>query len=167
MLNKLRDRLSAFTTEFTARRHVILHAAPTTTVPSALTHSTPRITRTQTPTKGESMARLTHDTIRRIIEEIDADPLAGMGKYSKKDLLVDRLYAHFNTVEPRSAEQPTTPRPLMHEPLKLEPKHELPPIQPPSPPPPPPQKSRLEVAAGARQTLRVSGGAPLDDEIPF
>lgn len=115
------------------------------------------------------MARLTHDTIRRIIEEIDADPLAGMGKYSKKDLLVDRLYAHFNTVEPRSAEQPTTPRPLMHEPLKLEPKNELPPVPPTSPPvpPPAPQRSRMEVAAGERRTLRVSGGAELDDEIPF
>jgi len=62
------------------------------------------------------MSRMTKETIRQIIDGVDADSLAGMGAFTKKDILIDRLLAHWNTVGPRDAQQPTEPKPLLTQP---------------------------------------------------
>lgn len=67
--------------------------------------------------KGEQpMTRMTRDSLKSVIESVEMDPLAGMGTFTKKDLLIDRLLAHFNTVESRDAGQPTAPKPILTEP---------------------------------------------------
>jgi hypothetical protein len=40
---------------------------------------------------------MTKESLRAIIDSIEYDPLAGMGVYTKKDLLIDRLLAHCKT----------------------------------------------------------------------
>jgi hypothetical protein len=40
---------------------------------------------------------MTKETLRAIIDSIEYDPLAGLGVYTKKDLLIDRLLAHCRT----------------------------------------------------------------------
>ena len=57
---------------------------------------------------------MTRESLLQIIAQIDNDPLAGMGHISKKDLLVDRLLAHWNTVTPRETTM-SAPRPLLNE----------------------------------------------------
>lgn len=57
---------------------------------------------------------MTKESLLQIIIQVDADPLAGMGSISKRDLLVDRLLAHFNTVEPRQT-MTTIARPIITE----------------------------------------------------
>lgn len=52
--------------------------------------------------------RMTKDTLRQIIDSVELDPLAGQGCFTKKDILIDRLLAHWNTVE-RPAEAPSKP----------------------------------------------------------
>jgi hypothetical protein len=42
---------------------------------------------------------MTKESIRAIIDSVEYDPLAGVGCYSKKDLLIDRLLAHCRTVQ--------------------------------------------------------------------
>lgn len=86
---------------------------------------TPLITSTTPPGGGFSlskgapnMTRMTRESLKQIIEQVEADPLAGMGSLSKKELLIDRLLAHWNTVEARPAEQPTAPKQLITEPAK-------------------------------------------------
>lgn len=64
------------------------------------------------------MNRMTKETLNQIIQNVENDPLAGMGSMSKRDLLIDRLLAHWNTVEARPVEQPTVAKPLISEPLK-------------------------------------------------
>lgn len=59
------------------------------------------------------MSRMTKETLRQIIDGVDADPLAGMGAFTKKDLLIDRLLAHWNTVGPRDAQQSTSPKSIL------------------------------------------------------
>lgn len=44
---------------------------------------------------------MTKESLLQIIAQVENDPLAGRGSISKTDLLVDRLLAHWNTVEPR------------------------------------------------------------------
>lgn len=41
------------------------------------------------------MSELTPESIAALIDQINADPLAGMGKFSKKELLADRIAAHW------------------------------------------------------------------------
>lgn len=58
-------------------------------------------------TKETGMAGLpsmTKDSLRKIIDDVDNDPLAGAGVYTKKEILVDRLFAHWRTVAPRTSE---------------------------------------------------------------
>lgn len=64
------------------------------------------------------MSRMTRETLKQIINSVNMDPLAGMGSFSKEDILIDRLLAHWNTVESRPVDQPTTPKPIVTEPLK-------------------------------------------------
>lgn len=64
-------------------------------------------------TRRIDMTRMTKDTLRQIIDQVDLDPLAGMGAYTKKEILIDRLLAHWNTVEARPEEQPTQPKPVL------------------------------------------------------
>lgn len=64
------------------------------------------------------MNRMTKETLNQIIQNVENDPLAGMGSMSKRDLLIDRLLAHWNTVEARPVEQPIAPKPLITEPPK-------------------------------------------------
>ena len=42
---------------------------------------------------------MTKESIRAIIDNVEYDPLAGMGCYTKKDILIDRLLAHCRTVQ--------------------------------------------------------------------
>src|SRR5262249_10899841 len=42
---------------------------------------------------------MTKESIRAIIDSVEFDPLAGMGCFTKKDLLVDRLLAHCRTAQ--------------------------------------------------------------------
>jgi len=64
------------------------------------------------------MSRMTRETLKQIINSVNMDPLAGMGSFSKEDILIDRLLAHWNTVESRPVDQPTTPKPIVTEPAK-------------------------------------------------
>jgi len=57
---------------------------------------------------------MTKESVRAIIDAIENDPLAGLGCYSKKDLLVDRILAHSRATQPMSPV--TTPRPVLTEP---------------------------------------------------
>ena len=54
-----------------------------------------------TTTKGlpvmAHIPTITKVTLSAIFENVDADPLAGRGHLSKKDILIDRLMAHINT----------------------------------------------------------------------
>ena len=61
---------------------------------------------------------MTRESIRALIDAVENDPLAGLGCYSKKDLLVDRILAHSRATQPSS---PTVPlRPLLSEPTPSE-----------------------------------------------
>lgn len=42
---------------------------------------------------------MTKESIRAIIDSVEYDPLAGMGAYTKKELLIDRLLAHCRTTQ--------------------------------------------------------------------
>lgn len=53
-------------------------------------------------------------TLEGIIASVEADPLAGQGTLSKRDLLIDRLLAHWNVCGGGSAKSPA---PLLSEPV--------------------------------------------------
>ena len=42
---------------------------------------------------------MTKESLRAIIDGVEYDPLAGMGCYTKKELLIDRLLAHCRTTQ--------------------------------------------------------------------
>jgi hypothetical protein len=73
----------------------------------------------QPRTKGDRppMSRMTKDTLRSIINEVNHDPLAGQGYLTKTDILIDRLLAHWNTVEAPAAER-KAPEPILNEAAK-------------------------------------------------
>lgn len=54
---------------------------------------------------------MTKESLRAIIDSVEYDPLAGMGVYTKKDLLIDRLLAHCRTATPVAA--PVAPAALI------------------------------------------------------
>ena len=62
---------------------------------------------------------VTKESIRAIIDGVENDPLSGMGCYTKKEILIDRLLAHC-----RSAQQVVgplaAPRPILTEPAPVE-----------------------------------------------
>lgn len=57
---------------------------------------------------------MTKESVRALIEGVENDPLAGLGCYSKKDLLVDRILAHCRVAQPMTPAAP--PRPALTEP---------------------------------------------------
>jgi hypothetical protein len=57
---------------------------------------------------------MTKESIRALIDGVENDPLAGLGCYSKKDLLIDRILAHSRATQPASPI--ATPRPILTEP---------------------------------------------------
>lgn len=62
---------------------------------------------------------ITPELIRSIIDEIEADPYAGLGAISKKAMLVDRLCALFRMHDCLARGVPVTqPRPILNEPSK-------------------------------------------------
>jgi hypothetical protein len=57
---------------------------------------------------------MTKESVRTLIDGVENDPLAGLGCFSKKELLIDRILAHARTTQPAS---PTSsPRPILTEP---------------------------------------------------
>ncbi|MBP6011694.1 MAG: hypothetical protein KBA31_05655 [Alphaproteobacteria bacterium] len=57
---------------------------------------------------------MTKESVRALIDAVENDPLAGLGCFSKKDLLIDRILAHSRVTQPGST--PATPRPILNEP---------------------------------------------------
>lgn len=66
---------------------------------------------------------MTKESIRAIIDSVEYDPLAGMGCYTKKDLLIDRLLAHCRTTQ--SVNGLSAAPPILTEVPQLEMKKEL------------------------------------------
>jgi hypothetical protein len=61
---------------------------------------------------------MTKESVRTLIDGVENDPLAGLGCFSKKELLIDRILAHARTTQPAS---PTSsPRPILTEPVAAE-----------------------------------------------
>jgi hypothetical protein len=61
---------------------------------------------------------MTRESIRALIDGVENDPLAGLGCYSKKDLLVDRILAHSRATQPSLPTAP--PRAVLTEPAVVE-----------------------------------------------
>lgn len=61
---------------------------------------------------------MTKESVRALIEGVENDPLAGLGCYSKKDLLVDRILAHCRVAQPMTPMAP--PRPALTEPAGVD-----------------------------------------------
>lgn len=57
---------------------------------------------------------MTKESVRALIDGVENDPLAGLGCFSKKELLIDRILAHSRMTQPSSPV--TTPRPILTEP---------------------------------------------------
>jgi hypothetical protein len=65
-----------------------------------------------------ALPSMTRESVRALIDAVENDPLAGLGCYSKKDLLVDRILAHSRATQPSL---PTTPtRPILTEPTTVD-----------------------------------------------
>jgi hypothetical protein len=60
--------------------------------------------------------RMTHTTVKAIFEQIEGDPLAGMGTISKRDRFIDAIVAHHNLVMAQYVDMPTKPASIMNEP---------------------------------------------------
>lgn len=61
---------------------------------------------------------MTKESVRALIDGVENDPLAGLGCYSKKELLIDRILAHARATQP-----PTpiaTPRSILNEPTTVD-----------------------------------------------
>lgn len=58
---------------------------------------------------------MTKATLEQLIAQVENDPLAGQGSLSKRDLLIDRLLAHWNTC---GGGQPKAQTLLLSEPIK-------------------------------------------------
>ena len=55
--------------------------------------------------------QLTKATLEQIFIQVDADPLAGRGHLSKREILIDRILAHVRSCVVDKA--PTNPRPIL------------------------------------------------------
>jgi len=60
---------------------------------------------------------MTKESVRALIDAVENDPLAGLGCYTKKDLLVDRFLAHSRATMPSSVPL-SSPRPVLSEPSR-------------------------------------------------
>jgi hypothetical protein len=65
---------------------------------------------------AEAMAApaMTKESVRAIIDGVENDPLAGLGCFSKKDILIDRILAHARTTQP--AQLGASPRAILTDP---------------------------------------------------
>jgi len=70
---------------------------------------------------------MTKESIRAIIDSVEYDPLAGMGCYTKKELLIDRLLAHCRTTQ--NVNGLAAAPPILTEVPSLEPKKEAEPAK--------------------------------------
>lgn len=61
---------------------------------------------------------MTKESVRALIDGVENDPLAGLGCFSKKDLLVDRILAHSRATQPLTAT--AAPRPVLTEPTAVD-----------------------------------------------
>lgn len=57
---------------------------------------------------------MSKESVRAIIDGVENDPLAGLGCYTKKDILIDRILAHARTTQPAPANG--VPRAVLTEP---------------------------------------------------
>lgn len=55
--------------------------------------------------------QLTKATLEQIFVQVDADPLAGRGHLSKREILIDRILAHVRSCVVEKA--PANPRPIL------------------------------------------------------
>ena len=60
---------------------------------------------------------LTKATLEQIFVQVDADPLAGRGHLTKREILIDRILAHVCSCVVDKA--PTNPRPILGNELTL------------------------------------------------
>jgi hypothetical protein len=58
---------------------------------------------------------MTKESVRALIDGVENDPLAGLGCFTKKDILIDRILAHARVAQP--AGQTAAPRAVLTEPL--------------------------------------------------
>ena len=58
---------------------------------------------------------MTKESVRALIDGVENDPLAGLGCFSKKDILIDRILAHARTSQPVA--QTATPRTVLTDPM--------------------------------------------------
>lgn len=65
-----------------------------------------------------ALPSMTRESVRALIDAVENDPLAGLGCYSKKDLLVDRFLAHSRATQPSTPA--VAPRPMLTEPAAAE-----------------------------------------------
>lgn len=61
---------------------------------------------------------MTKESIRALIDGVENDQLAGLGCFTKKELLIDRILAHARVAQPAAA--PSTPRPILTDPSSSE-----------------------------------------------
>ena len=61
---------------------------------------------------------MTKESVRALIDGVENDPLAGLGCFSKKELLIDRILAHARVAQPASPV--STPRPILTEPSTVD-----------------------------------------------
>ena len=62
---------------------------------------------------------VTKESIRAIIDGVENDPLAGVGCYTKKEILIDRLLAHCRSSQQAVAPL-AAPRPILTEPAPVD-----------------------------------------------
>ena len=55
------------------------------------------------PEAMAAAAAMTKESVRAIIDGVENDPLAGLGCFTKKDILIDRILAHARTTQPAPA----------------------------------------------------------------
>ncbi|NOT42722.1 MAG: hypothetical protein HOP13_19770 [Alphaproteobacteria bacterium] len=58
---------------------------------------------------------MTKESVRALIDGVENDPLAGLGCFTKKDILIDRILAHARVSQPVA--QTATPRTVLSEPV--------------------------------------------------
>lgn len=79
----------------------------------------PRVTTlVTTNAKGEVKSmRVTKEQLTRIFNEIENDPTAGMGIFSRRELAADAVMRLVNTAEPTEGKVPGSAAPLFTEPV--------------------------------------------------
>ncbi|MFM9862573.1 MAG: hypothetical protein ACKVRO_03100 [Micropepsaceae bacterium] len=58
---------------------------------------------------------MTKESVRALIDGVENDPLAGLGCFTKKDILIDRILAHARVSQPVA--QTAAPRTVLTDPV--------------------------------------------------